>query len=289
MITKDQVQKALGALDGHLPETVAKSGSDGDLNEAEGAAEGEGSLKAPGTSMAKKAPKGKTQKSLAKGEFPPKKDDDKKSDDEEEEDSESDDEEDEEDDEPKGKTKKSMPSSYLKGMPKEVTTKVEVSNFLRSLVDHTADSVDGLRDYVAKSDMANENRYDELGSAIEQVAKSLGNIGIVLRAVCERIGVIENQPAHVAKSVTAAPAAAAQPVARAFAEAQPGAAEAAASEGGMFKSLNGKPAHIAKAMVSEVLCDLVRKGEAKDTDVINFETFGFVPPELQPKLSAALN
>ena len=281
-ISKKDVRKALGALEAASPD-IAKGGA---LNSAEGAAQeggGDGKLRAPGKSMTKVV--GGAKKSLVVKAEPPKEDDGDEEEEEEEED-----EDDDKDSDGGGDDKapppapaiaKSVPPAFRESMPAEIQTKVDVSNFLRSLVDHTAVTVDGLRDALMKSDMANENRIDAVVDAVEGIQKSMGNIGVVLTAICERIGVIENQPAAPARSVVKSGGKATE---RTFEGGEP-----AADGGGFYKSLVGKPAHIAKAMVSEAICDLVKKGQAADLDVINFESTGFVPPELAVKLNSALN
>lgn len=271
MITKDSVAKALGALEAASPE-IAKG--EGGLGDAEGAATGggDGSLKAPGEAMSGAAKKAK--KSLAKG-------DDGDADDAPfKKKAAEDDDEDEDEDE--GSMK-----SFAGSMPDEIRTKIDVSSFLRSLVDHNAATIESMRRAIVKSSTAQDQRVEVLLDAVEGLQKSQSNIGIVLRAMCERIGVIENTPG-VAKSVqtAAAPLAkSAAPVAREFV----GGEEGQGQDQAIYKSLTGKAPHVQKAMISEALCQLVMKGEAKDTDVINFETYGHVPGELDAKLRTVLN
>ena len=288
-VTKEHVEKALGALDESL-DNVVKGEKDGELGDGQGAATKEGSLKTPGEDMNKKAGvtagKAKTEKSVT----PVAKSDDNDADDAE---GDEDEVESKEQDKEKGKkpafmSKKSMPADFFDDAPSEVTTKIDVSRFLRSLVDHTADSMDTLRDYVVKSDLANENRVEQVEQSLNQIQKSLGNVGIVLKAVCEKLGVIEAQPARIAKSAVAAASVTTAQVAPRDMTNHDAALQEGKDEGGMFKSLVGRPPHVAKAMVSDALCDLVRKGEAKDTDVINFETYGVVPPQLETKLRTVL-
>lgn len=262
MITKDSVAKALSALEAASPDIVKGEGS---LDDTEGAASGggDGSLKAPGEPMSNAA-KGKAKKSLAASS-------------EKDEDDDSDDGDDEDD---------SM-KSFADDMPGEVRTKVDVSQFLRSLVDHSAATIESMRKAIIKSSQAQDQRVEVLLDAVEGLQKSQANIGVVLRAMCERIGVIENQPG-VAKSVQAAATVTksqAAPVTREFV----GGDDSQGQEQGIYKSLTGKAPHVQKAMISEALCQLVMKGEAQDTDVINFETYGHVPGELDTKLRAVLN
>lgn len=280
-VTKEHVEKALEALDGSLENVVKGESGVGEMGDGQGAATKPGDLKTPGEDMNKKA--GVTAGATKKSEAPVAKSDDEDADDE------GDDEGDEGDgsEKPAPFQKKSMPADFFDGVPSEVTTKVDVSRFLRSLVDHTADSMDTLRDYVVKSDLANESRVEQVEQSLKAIQKSLGNVGIVLKAVCEKLGVIEAQPARMAKSQSAAGATAPVQVAQRDGTNHDPALQSE-DQGGMFKSLAGKSPHVAKAMVSEAICDLVKKGEAKDTDVINFETYGVVPPALEPKLRSVL-
>lgn len=176
-------------------------------------------------------------------------------------------------------TKKSLPE-FEDDLPPEVETKVEVSEFLKSLVDHTANQVNGLRDFVVKSDEASEARTDDLIDMIEDVQKSQANIGIVLKAVCEKIGIIENEP-EVRKSATSAAA----PVERTFENPVQASQEAGKAQGNNFyKSLEGKSPLDVKKSMSAGMIELVKKGELDQTDVINFETYGYVSPEADAKL-----
>jgi len=56
----------------------------------------------------------------------------------------------------------------------------------------------------------------------------------------------------------------------------------------MFKSLSPNPI-IAKSQISTALCDLVKKGEASDMDVIGFEGNGHISMEVATKLKQILN
>lgn len=171
--------------------------------------------------------------------------------------------------------------SFAKSLPKEVKTKIEVSDFLKSLVDHTGESVDGLRGALAKSHKLTHGRLGELEDAVEAVAKSQQNIGVVLKAICEQIGVISKSAARPAKSTT-------QQVQKSADRSFKSALNEEGDEQPMFKSLSKDPI-IAKSQISNVLCDLVKSGAAKDLDVINFETSGHVRPELLPQLQEKFN
>lgn len=256
-ITKDDVAKALGRLESGLNKGGEPSDKE-DLNSANGAADGGSGdgkdLSAPGSDMNDEY--GNKKKKGKDGAM---------------------------------KSQVETPEDFNKSLPPAVETKVEVSDFLKSLVDHNAGCMDSLRDSVVKSDMAAEDRMEEVMEAIEGIQKSQGNIGVVLKAICERIGVIENQPA-VAKSTRATDAAAGQPVAKSFVDPAAGAEAPVAPEAGqgMFKSLVGKAPQIQKAAIAESICELVKKGEAADTDVINFETYSYITPELDLKLRSVL-
>jgi len=237
MITREDVSKALSKLDLSKEVDVAKAG---DLGPTEGAAEESGSLAAPGESMAHEAGEGKGK-------------------------------------EAKEKDDKESKKSFYDNLPAEVEAKVEVSTFLKSLVDHTAGQINGLRDFVVKSDKAQDARYEDLMDAVNGLAKSMGNVGIVLKAVCERIGVIENEPmkpkavtqsAGIEKSFVAMPA--------------------NEGDGMMYKSLANKSGVEVRKAISDAMIELVKADKMSDTDLINFETFGYVTPAADKLLRTIL-
>jgi len=257
-ITKDDVAKALGRLESGLNKGGEPSDKE-DLNSANGAADGGSGdgkdLSAPGSDMNDEY--GNKKKKGKDGAM---------------------------------KSQVETPEDFNKSLPPAVETKVEVSDFLKSLVDHNAGCMDALRDSVVKSDLAAEDRMEEVMENVEGLQKSLGDVGIVLKAICERIGIIENQPASVAKSQTAtAPIVKSQTMERQFADPTAGAeANQQQDSQGMFKSLVNHPPQIQKSAIASAICDLVKKGEAADTDVINFETYSYIAPELDSKLRAVL-
>lgn len=247
MITRDDVSKALSKLDLSKGE-VAK----GDLGPANGAAEEDGTLAAPGEDMNKeKGESGKGMEGRATKENTGSKE--------------------------KESFKEEGNKSFYDEMPAEVEAKVEVSTFLKSLVDHTAGQINGLRDFVVKSDKAQDARYEDLMDSINGLAKSMGNIGIVLKAVCERIGVIENEPMQPKAVVKSAA------VEKTFV-----AMEGAPEGEGLYKSLGNKSPVEVRKSISDAMMELVKKGEMKDTDLINFETFGYVTPEADKLLRTIL-
>jgi flagellar hook-basal body complex protein FliE len=267
-ITKDDVTSALDSFEKSYGETVSKASEQG-LEQPEGADMG-----APGEKMsdAAKAKKGAMMPPpMKKGHEEPDADDEGGESDHDE------------DDKPAFmKTKKAHKAqkSFAEDMPEEIQTKIDVSEFLKSLVDHTGECIDDLAKSVAKSEARISGQHGALVEAVEDIQKSQAKIGIVLKAICQRIGIIENAPAKSAKAETVAKSGAAD---RKFSSGLEG-----ESQEPMFKSLSQNPT-VAKSQLSGVLCDMVRKGEADAMDVIGFETNGFIRPELMPKLKTALN
>ena len=173
-ISQEQVLKALDSLEAQLEgeESVVKA-SDGDLDQPEGADLGNPAKdKMSDSAKAKKAKKA----------FPPAKSEDSDEDDEEKSlDADADDEGGDSDPgEEKKKAYKKAKKSFQEEMPEEIQTKIDVSEFLKSLVNHTGATIDALREYVAKSDVASGARYDDLATAVEDIQKSQAKIGIVL-------------------------------------------------------------------------------------------------------------
>jgi len=246
-IKKEEIAKALGELEDALD---VKKASDGDLDQPEGSdlngGHADNKMSDAATEKSKKAKK-----------------------------SESDDEEEDE-------MEKETTKSFAEGLSEEVQTQIDVSDFLRSLVDSTGEAIDGLGERLAKSEDAHIEQYEDLTEAVGGIQESQAKIGIVLKAICERIGVIEAAPANEPKAETDV-VKSTEPAERSF--------ENGLDDGGeepMFKSLSKNPL-IAKSQVSSAICDLVRKGEAKDMDVINFETSGHIGPEVLNGLKTILN
>lgn len=282
-VTHDQVIEALDSLEKGLPQEDMSKASETDLDQPEGSDMDGKQIKdkkmsdhAPGPDKSPLAAKKSYSDETAKGGYMKKKM--KKDMDEMDMDNEEDEMEDMDMDKAKHAKK-----SFADDMPEEVQTKIDVSEFLKSLVNHTAESVDALREYVAKSDIAHESRYGELADAVEEIQKSQAKIGVVLKAVCERIGIIEKSPARAPKAETEISKS--QVAERQFDNPR---AEGSEEQPKLFKSLSRDP-RVAKSQVSEALCDLVRKGEATDLDVIGFESGGYIKPELVTKLQETLN
>lgn len=264
-VTEEAVLKALQSLDAELGDEVLKA-SDNDLDQPEGADLGN-PAKDKMSAAAKSKDKAEDDKpSFIKG------------------DEEGEEEEDESEDKPNPFAKgKAMKKSFTEDMPEEIETKIDVSEFLKSLVKHTGETIDSLTEYVVKSDKHHSGRYGELVGQVNEIQKSQAKIGLVLKAICEQIGVVKSAPARSVKSDTVAKSA---PVAeRKF---NSGLESENATEEKMFKSLSEDP-RIAKSQMSETLCDLVKSGHATDMDVITFESNGFIRPELVGKLKEKLN
>lgn len=260
-ITKDDVTKALDSFEQSFQESVSKA-SDSNLDQPEGADLGN-PAKEKMSAAASKAKKG--------ADCPPEM---KKGDEPEME------EEGEEQEEAPPKKSMKAKKSFHDEVPEEIQTKIDVSEFLKSLVDHTGDCIDELSGEISKSEARMAKSHSTLVGAVEDIQKSQAKIGIVLKAICQRIGIIENSPAKPAKADTVAKSGAQEREFKSGLEGE--------SQEPVFKSLSQNPT-VAKSQISGVLCDMVRKGEADAMDVIGFETNGFLRPDLMPKLKQALN
>lgn len=261
-VTQEDVLKALASLDAELGDEDVVKASDNDLDQPEGADLGN-PAKDKMSDEAKSSKKSKDKDADDKPAF-------MKAEDEEE-------DEQEEDMKDKG-----MKKSFNEDMPEEIETKIDVSEFLKSLVKHTGETIDSLTEYVVKSDKRQEGRYEGLVDQVNEIQKSQAKIGLVLKAICEQIGVVKSAPARSAKTETVAKSAAVAE--RKF----DSGLEDDKGEEKMFKSLSEDP-RIAKSQMSETLCDLVKSGHATDMDVITFESNGFIRPELVGKLKEKLN
>jgi len=254
-VEKEDVMKALESLG---VESVSKA-SEEDLDQPEGGELEPGSMEGKMSDEAGAPEKKKVKKA-----------------EDEEEGSDEDEAEDEKEKLMKMKAKK----SFAEELPEEIETKIDVSDFLKSLVNHTAESIDGLKDVLVKGEELNDQRFTALASTVEDVQQAQAKIGIVLKALCEAVGVIKSSPAREAKAET---------IAKSDASIERNFKSALETEGAekVFKSLSDNPA-IAKSQISEAMCGLVRKGEATDMDVIGFESGGYIRPELIGKLKEIL-
>jgi hypothetical protein len=179
------------------------------------------------------------------------------------------------------KSYKKAKKSFSEDLPEEVQTKIDVSEFLKSLVDHTSEAVDGLAKELSSTNEITKGRLETLENGIAEIQESQAKVGIVLKAICERIGVVSKAPARTEKSETVAKSDAA-PADREFSS---GLEE---TQEKVFKSLSDNPI-VAKAQISDALCELVKSGDATDLDVIGFESQSYIRPELVTKLKEKLN
>jgi hypothetical protein len=257
-ITAEQVSKALEEIAPALDGEISKA-SESDLDQPEGADMGYPSeAKKPMSDEAKS--KMMSKKKAYKAEV----------------------EEDEEDEEEEDmdmdmKAKK----SFSDGLSDEVQSKIEVSEFLRSLVEHTGDTIEDLRLTVAKSQRVSGERIETLAKSLDELHANQAKIGIVLKAICEKIGVIENTP-HQSKAVTKSEGQE-ELVDRTFKSALE-----TENEEPIFKGLSDNPI-MAKSQITNAMLELVKSGNAEDVDVINFESSGFISPEIQSKLKNHFN
>lgn len=184
----------------------------------------------------------------------------------------------------KGKGKESK-KSFSAALPDEVEDQIEVSEFLKSLVDYTGEKVDALSDHLAKSEVAQIEANELLKSELDGLKKSQAMVGLVLKSICEKMGIIENQPARRPK--TDMSVSKSQVADRSF-ETVDGNPVTTPKATTIFKSLSSNP-QIAKSQMSETLCNLVKSGNAREEDVIQFEMNGYVRPELISYLKEKLN
>lgn len=254
-ITAEQVSKALE----EIAPALSKA-SENDLDQPEGADMGWPSeAKKPMSDEAKKDKKSKMAKK-SEAEY-----DDEGDEDEEE--------------EMDMKAKK----SFSEGLSDEVQSKIEVSEFLRSLVEHTGDTIEDLRLTVAKSQRASSDRIESVAKSLDELHENQAKIGVVLKAICEKIGVIENAPQE-SKAVVAKSEGEDMPVERTFKSGL----DADEGEEPIFKGLSENPM-IAKSQITNAMLELVKSGSAEDVDLINFESSGFISPEVQSKLKNHFN
>lgn len=249
-IKKEDIEKALGDLEGILEEETVSKASEQDLDQPEGSDFDGKNEHMKKKKLSDEAPSpDSSKKSMNSEEFD------------------------------KGDTM--YKKSFTDELPEEIETKIDVSEFLRSLVDHTGQAIDGLRDELAKSEESYHEATTDLAEAVEEVQKSQAKIGVVLKAICERIGIVENAPATTAQATTEVTKS--EVAERTFENGQVETAEEP-----MFKSLDANP-NIAKSQMSNALCDLVKSGKATDMDVIGFESGGYIRPELVKELKTVFS
>ena len=176
--------------------------------------------------------------------------------------------------------------SYSEELPEEISETIDVSEFLKSLVDHTGAKMDELNEQVAKSELAQSQTNDDIINQLNTIEKSQAMIGIVLKSVCTKLGIIENSAAHAPKTQTSIVKS--EVAERSFDSNAEGTNVETEEQPSLFKSLSKNP-QAARQQVSDAICDLVKSGEAIDTDVINFEMNGYISPSIVGELNKALN
>lgn len=245
LVTPEMVNKALASLDAQLGEDVVKA-SESNLDQPEGA-----DLGNPAKDKLSDEAKGKSaEKSVKK-------------------------EEKEDGDEPDGDEGESLElskKSFAAELPVEVQEQVDVSAFLKSLVEHTGATIDALGEAIVKSEVAHDARLAGLSEQIDGIQKSQAKIGLVLKALCEKAGILSSAPARAPKSDMVAKSTGV--VDRNFAQ-----EESNSGEEKMFKSLSNNPME-AKGQISNALIDLVKSNACTDMDLINFESTNYLRPEV---------
>lgn len=164
------------------------------------------------------------------------------------------------------KSESSVASEIAKS--EAITKSVEVSDFLKDLVNIVEKSLTDSRNEIIKSVEASENALKEQKEINVQLVKSLQALAENINTLADRQTEIEKQPVQVKKSVTAV--AVDRPIA---------------------KSGDEKEVRLSKAEVSGKLTDMVMKSETVNGvpvtmhDVTKFEATGQLRPELQKALS----
>lgn len=254
LVTPEMVNKALASLDAQLGEEVVKA-SDSNLDQPEGA-----DLGNPAKDKMSDEAKGKSAEKSVKKE-------------------ESEDEEAGEDD--GGDVELSMKNAKksFAELPTEVQEQVDVSAFLKSLVEHTGATIDALSEAIVKSEVAHDARLSGLSEQISGIQNSQAKIGLVLKALCEKAGILSSAPARSTKSETVAKSG--DVAERKFAQ------EENSGEEKMFKSLSSNPME-AKGQITDALIDMVKSNVCSDMDLINFESTNYLRPEVVAHLKTKL-
>ncbi len=264
-VTPEMVEKALASLDATLGEEIVSKASENDLDQPEGADLGNPAKEKMSDEAKAAKAKADAEEGIKKGKEEPATEEDESEDEEGEEDLEM--------------SKKAVKKSEL---PEEIQTKIDVSEFLKSLVDHTTEAIDTLAESVIKSEEASNTKFEALSNSIVEIQKSQAKIGLVLKALCEQAGILASAPKRVVKSeTTLAKSAVAE---RSFAQ-EP---VENAGEEKMFKSLSDNPM-MAKSQITEALIDLVKSNKCTDMDLINFESTSYLRPEVVEHLKMKLN
>lgn len=169
----------------------------------------------------------------------------------------------------------------------EIKNKIEVSDFLKSLHEGLNDTLEAMGDVIAKSATVYDGRTKSMEEKLDDVMQYQAKLGVVLKAMCEHLGMLGNQPARGPKAVSTAvtKSGAGTPVERQFADPR-AALAAAADKSELFPGLSDNPV-VAKAQLVGVALDLAKSGKIEPTDVINLEMNGHIRPEIVPMIQKA--
>lgn len=165
----------------------------------------------------------------------------------------------------------------------EVQAKIEVSAFLKSISDHIGNCMDSMKDAVLDTSKSYNERTSTLEEQIADIQQSQAKLGIVLKAICEELNIIGNSPAADQKADTEINKGDGTHVERKF-------ETGVGDENAIQKALPGLSDNpiVAKSQITNILVEMVYKGEITDTAVVSFESGGFLEPDLVPKVQKAL-
>lgn len=166
----------------------------------------------------------------------------------------------------------------------EISGKMDVSNFLKSVVDQTGGYMDAMKDVIEKSASMYESRTVVIEKQLTDIQENQAKLGIVLKSICEAMRIIEDQPANGPKAETEVKKSDGRHVERNF---ETGTDKGEEEQTGMFPGLSDNPV-IAKSQITFAMVEMVEKGQLKDTDVIAFESGGHIEPDVAMKVQKAI-
>lgn len=167
----------------------------------------------------------------------------------------------------------------------EIQAKIEVSGFLKSISSEVGTCLNSMKDVVEETSKSYNERATSLEEQIADVQQSQAKLGIVLKAICQEMKIVGDSPASDPKATTEINKGGEDHNERNF---ETGAGkEDDGTVQKAFPGLSDNPV-LAKGQITNVLVDMVFKGEISDTAVVAFETSMFIEPELVPKIQKAL-
>lgn len=257
MYNEQEVSKALAAL-----EEVLEKASEEDLTNPEGSDldagthAGEKLSEVPNEDEGASGAAKKTPKSVKKGEKA------------------AEEEEDEENEKP-DKDEEKMKSLNA---DTEIKQAIEVSDFLKSLHGSLNDTLESMQDVIKSSGAMHATQIKSLEERIDDIQMNQAKLGVVLKAMCEHMGMLGNQAAREAKSVAKSGGAAGQPAERKFVDPAQ-VLEEAANKSAMFPGMSANPI-VAKSQLLDAAMELAKSGKIGEVDVINLEANGHMRPEV---------